>query len=1142
VRARVAMMIEVCEAVHHGHTHGVIHRDLKPANILVDGAGRVRVIDFGIARITDADVTRSQVTEAGQSPGTRAYMAPEQFSGDALAIDARCDVYALGVVLYELLCGALPYRISTSFEAARIIAEMEPRRPSLEAPSLRGDLETIILTALGKTAEERYASAAHLADDLRRFLRHEPIAASPPSPIRRIAKFARRRTAVFVAITAVTAGLLLAVAGTSWGLVRAARTAERLRLQVYVGDTKLALSGIESGHLPTAAAALAGAAMQGDQVGWEYHYLAGLLQQSLGSIERGDGFERVVAASPTDPWFVAIRGRSVLLLDAQDLSRQVSEITLGMPIVKLAYSPGGRQIAVVCRDPQTEEDAHPLLISVGLDGTMTEGLRISSGTHGPLAWSPDGALLAVSHTDGRVNLVDASTLAHDRRIGALGGQIVSTAFSPDGRHLATAAADGTVRLHDLSAEDAGPVELQGYTGDDIALAFSHDGELLATSGGDAGVVRVHRVAHGSGRGRDQVLPVEDVVMSLAFVPNSRLLVIGGESGAVRIWRVWYRREEWRGSGSQPGWSIEDVESTARIGELLAHADGVTSIAVATTGRVVTHARHGTSHRWAIGDVGPMPALRGHRSTVQGVAFLDDATIVSGSGDGTVRVWDIETCQPIDILCDAPDEILDVLVTPTGRIVAGDHCGTMTCWTPGADGMMELTDQYTLEVRINALVLSPDERTIFAGCDDGHAYAVSFDPESGRFVDHTSCADAGSRIGALALVPGEGLLACGTAPVGMTAGTLQFVDVRTFDRVFECATPYGVHALAVDDDGDRLAVGIGAAEATDALIWLLSVPSGRIERELTGHAGIIYDVAFGSGRLFSVAGDSTFQVWDPDAGAQVLVQKRFAPATDIAISPDGTRIGLASRGSSGAGNTVELLETWPDPGVHGAFLESRADESRRRRVVGDEVRRLLRDHADVVSLIRAIESSTAIPDEARSTAVTLGRYLAKNIHRQADLAWDVAIDTDATPDQVQRAADRARAMIRATPVDHDRAGALYAIAAVAACRAGRHEEALAAAETALGTLGGRQGVALKPLHRLTMLLPIRVLCSGRPGAADRSFEEAVVDLATALEDAAQQPRLEDAPFMAAALGRAWMCAFALPVASEPGPREPAAEAD
>jgi serine/threonine protein kinase len=194
VRARVAMMIEVCEAVHHGHTHGVIHRDLKPANILVDGAGRVRVIDFGIARITDADVTRSQVTEAGQSPGTRAYMAPEQFSGDALAIDARCDVYALGVVLYELLCGALPYRISTSFEAARIIAEMEPRRPSLEAPSLRGDLETIILTALGKTAEERYASAAHLADDLRRFLRHEPIAASPPSPIRRIAKFARRRT------------------------------------------------------------------------------------------------------------------------------------------------------------------------------------------------------------------------------------------------------------------------------------------------------------------------------------------------------------------------------------------------------------------------------------------------------------------------------------------------------------------------------------------------------------------------------------------------------------------------------------------------------------------------------------------------------------------------------------------------------------------------------------------------------------------------------------------------------------------------------------------------------------------------------------------------------------------------------------
>jgi eukaryotic-like serine/threonine-protein kinase len=213
-RQRLELMAKVCEAVHHAHQRGLIHRDLKPGNILVDEAGQPKVLDFGVARVTDSDVEATQQTDVGQLVGTLAYMSPEQVLADPLALDTRSDVYALGVILYQLLAGRLPYQISPKVhEAVRAIQEDDPAPLSSINRSYRGDVETIVAKALEKDKARRYASAADLAGDIRRYLQDEPIIARPASAIYQLEKFARRHRTLVTAIAAVfvvlVAGIIL---------------------------------------------------------------------------------------------------------------------------------------------------------------------------------------------------------------------------------------------------------------------------------------------------------------------------------------------------------------------------------------------------------------------------------------------------------------------------------------------------------------------------------------------------------------------------------------------------------------------------------------------------------------------------------------------------------------------------------------------------------------------------------------------------------------------------------------------------------------------------------------------------------------------------------------------------------------------
>ena len=253
---RLELFMKVCDAVQHAHQKGIVHRDLKPSNVLVmiaDGQAVPKVIDFGVAKALHQKLTeRTLFTEQGQLIGTPEYMSPEQAERSGLDIDTRSDIYSLGVLLYELLTGALPFDPTTLRQAAfaeiqRIIREVEPPKPSTRLSSLgdesrnyaqkrradprsllrelRGDLDWITTKALEKDRTRRYPTASELAADLARHLNHEPVAAGPPSAAYRVKKYIRRHRVGVTAGAALALALLAGIIGTSVGLVLATRAA-----------------------------------------------------------------------------------------------------------------------------------------------------------------------------------------------------------------------------------------------------------------------------------------------------------------------------------------------------------------------------------------------------------------------------------------------------------------------------------------------------------------------------------------------------------------------------------------------------------------------------------------------------------------------------------------------------------------------------------------------------------------------------------------------------------------------------------------------------------------------------------------------------------------------------------------------------
>ena len=269
VNVRLELFVAVCQAVQHAHQKGIIHRDLKPSNVLVtevDGRPTPKVIDFGVAKATEFDLTDQSLGDTGAIVGTPAYMSPEQAEPTSMDIDTRTDIYALGVILYELLAGSPPidpsqFKRGALLEMLRMVREVDPPKPSTKVSAaealpniaasrgiepaqlkraLSGDLDWIVMKALEKDRTRRYETANGFAGDILRHLSSEPVLAAPPSWVYRLRKFVRKHRGAVIAACLVLLTLLAGIAGTSWGMFWANR--ERLHA-LKAEDTTRAQKG-----------------------------------------------------------------------------------------------------------------------------------------------------------------------------------------------------------------------------------------------------------------------------------------------------------------------------------------------------------------------------------------------------------------------------------------------------------------------------------------------------------------------------------------------------------------------------------------------------------------------------------------------------------------------------------------------------------------------------------------------------------------------------------------------------------------------------------------------------------------------------------------------------------------------------------